>query len=163
MGIADKAVPVNADRSHFNFTMLSNAKPQHGQCPVKIDFSARAAEPRDAIKGQIARIYFYMHDRYDLNMSRQQQQLLMAWDKQFPVTEWERERDRRIAKRMGHSNPFVTGERTWSLGHKNRAEGVVTQLLSRQTQQTHAPIEIKTSFKTDCCSIAPIPFFVQRN
>ncbi|MFN3900470.1 endonuclease I family protein [Rheinheimera oceanensis] len=158
MGIADKAVPVNADRSNFNFTMLSNAKPQHGQCPVKIDFSARAAEPRDAIKGQIARIYFYMHDRYDLNMSRQQQQLLMAWDKQFPVTEWERERDRRIAKRMGHSNPFVTGERTWSLGHKNRAEGVVTQLLSRQTQQTHAPIEIKTSFKTDFCSIAPIPF-----
>ena len=73
MGIADKAVPVNADRSNFNFTMLSNAKPQHGQCPVKIDFSARAAEPRDAIKGQIARIYFYMHDRYDLNMSRQQQ------------------------------------------------------------------------------------------
>ena len=127
---------VNADRSNFNFTMLSNAKPQHGQCPVKIDFSARAAEPRDAIKGQIARIYFYMHDRYDLNMSRQQQQLLMAWDKQFSVTEWERERDKRIAKRMGHSNPFVTGERTWSLGHKNHAEGVVTQLPSRQTQQT---------------------------
>uniref|UniRef100_A0A486XI35 Endonuclease I n=1 Tax=Rheinheimera sp. BAL341 TaxID=1708203 RepID=A0A486XI35_9GAMM len=125
---------VNADRSNFNFTMLPQAKPQHGQCPVKVDFSARAVEPRDAIKGQIARIYFYMHDRYNLNMSRQQQQLLMAWDKQFPATEWERERDKRIAKHMGHHNPFVTGERIWSLGHKNRAEGVGTQLPAKQTQ-----------------------------
>ena len=47
----------------------------------------------------------------DLSMSRQQQQLLMAWDRQYPVTAWEKERDNRIAAVMGHHNPFVTGER----------------------------------------------------
>lgn len=57
-------------------------------------------------------------------MSRQQQQLLMAWDRMYPVSDWERERDRRIARAMGHANPFVTGERSWSLGYKARGEGL---------------------------------------
>ena len=116
---------VNGDRSNYNFGVLPSTELQHGACPIKIDFSQRTAEPRDEIKGQIARIYFYMHDRYDLRMSRQQQQLLMAWDRQFPVSDWEVERDRRISERMGHSNPFVTGERQWSLNHRNTADGVV--------------------------------------
>jgi deoxyribonuclease-1 len=69
-----------------------------------------------------------MFDRYKLNMSRQQQQLLMAWDKQYPVSPWEIERDRRIAAIMGHSNPFVTGERRWSQGYKAIGDGVVNAI-----------------------------------
>lgn len=69
-----------------------------------------------------------MFDRYNLNMSRQQQQLLMAWDKQYPVSSWEKERDRRIAAIMGHSNPFVTGERRWLQGYKAVGDGVVSDV-----------------------------------
>ncbi len=119
---------INANRSNYNFGMLPSTPKQHGACDFKVDFKGRTAEPRNEVKGQIARIYFYMHDRYNMRMSRQQQQLLMAWDKQFPVTEWERERDRRIAARMGHSNPFVTGERQWALGHKNTADGIYSKI-----------------------------------
>ncbi|OEY67584.1 endonuclease [Marinobacter sp. X15-166B] len=115
---------VNADRSNYSFGVLPGTQPQHGKCEVRVAFDQRAVEPRDAVKGQIARTYFYIHDRYNLRMSRQQQQLLMAWDRQFPVSQWERERDRRIAAIMGHHNPFVTGERSWALGHRNLAEGV---------------------------------------
>ncbi|MDX3775259.1 endonuclease [Chromatiaceae bacterium AAb-1] len=115
---------VNGDRSNFRFGVLPATTPQYGQCNVQVDFKGRVVEPRDQIKGMIARIYFYMHDRYDLSMSRQQQQLLMAWDRQFPVSEWELERDRRIAARIGHHNPFVTGERHWSLQYRNQAEGI---------------------------------------
>ena len=39
---------------------------------------------------------------------------------------WERQRDRRIAAIMGHSNPFVTGERSWTLNHRNSREGLVS-------------------------------------
>lgn len=53
-----------------------------------------------------------MFHRYNLNMSRQQQQLMMAWSKQYPVTEWERKRNERISKIAGYSNQFVTGKRT---------------------------------------------------
>ena len=64
--------------------------------------------------------------------------LLMAWDKRYPVSDSVRERDRRIADRMGHSNPFVTGERKWTLGHKNTADGVYTQI------PTDHPASVKT-------------------
>ena len=119
---------VNGDRSNFNYGMASGVAPQYGQCKTRVDFNQRAAEPRDEVKGLVARTTFYMFDRYKLSMSRQQQQLLMAWDKQYPVSSWEKERDRRIAAIMGHSNPFVTGERQWSQGHKAVGDGVVSAI-----------------------------------
>lgn len=100
-------VEVNGDPSNFSYGMTSKVAPQYGQCKTKVDFDQRAAEPRDEVKGLVARTTFYLFDRYNLNMSRQQQQLLMAWDKRFPVTPWEKERNKRIAAIMGHPNPFV--------------------------------------------------------
>lgn len=67
-------------------------------------------------------------------MSRQQQQLLMAWDAQYPVTAWEKERDNRIAAVMGHHNPFVTGNRTWSLENKPSRDGIVSVLPVRPSR-----------------------------
>jgi len=119
---------VNGDRSNFNYGMASGVAPQYGQCKTRVDFDQRAAEPRDEVKGLVARTTFYMFDRYKLSMSRQQQQILMAWDKQYPVSSWEKERDRRIAAIMGYSNPFVTGERRWSQGYKVVGDGVVSAL-----------------------------------
>lgn len=116
---------VNGDRAHFNYGMVSGVSPQYGQCATRIDFTSRTAEPRDEVKGLVARTTFYMFDRYNLNMSRQQQQVLMAWSKQHPVTDWERERNDRIAKVVGHSNPFVTGQSVWAIGYKPRGEGVI--------------------------------------
>jgi len=96
-----------------------------------VDFKGRAAEPRDEVKGLVARSTFYMYDRYGLSMSRQQQQLLMAWDRQHPVSAWEREWNSRTARVMGHHNPFITGERAWTLGHKPSREGLVSQIDTR--------------------------------
>ncbi|MFW8565572.1 endonuclease [Orrella sp. 11846] len=118
---------VNGDRSNFNFGMVSTSMPnQYGQCTTRTDFKARTTEPRDQAKGRVARVSFYMFDRYGLRMSRQQQRLLMAWHKQFPVDAWELERDRRIAAEMGHNNPFVTGEKTWTLDYRPSGEGLKT-------------------------------------
>jgi deoxyribonuclease-1 len=122
---------LNADRQNFNFGVLPNTPFQHGACPFKVDTRQRTVEPPDEAKGLIARVMFYMHDHYGLNMSRQQQQLFMAWDRHFPVSDWERERNRRITAVMGHTNPYVTGERQWQLGQKPRGEGlaVLVQLF----------------------------------
>src|SRR5690606_461782 len=112
---------VNSDRSDFEFGVLPGEPSRYGACPIEIDFKARIAEPRDKVKGDIARIYFYMADRYNLRLSRQQQQLFLAWDKLDPVDDWERTRDQRIAQHMGHSNPFVTGAQQWSLDRRAQA------------------------------------------
>ncbi len=107
---------VNADRSNYRYGMASINQPkQYGRCTSKTDFKQRIFEPRDEVKGLVARVYFYMHDQYKLDMSHQQQQLLMAWDKYYPPSKWEIERDTRTAKIMGHHNPYVTGEKKWQL------------------------------------------------
>jgi deoxyribonuclease-1 len=60
----------------------------------------------------------------------------MAWDKQHPVTAWEKERDNRIAPIMGYRNPFVTGERIWTPGYKPVGGGLVNAIPNRVTQPT---------------------------
>ncbi|HLR17941.1 MAG TPA: endonuclease [Alcanivoracaceae bacterium] len=128
---------VNADRSNYAFGALPNAPALYGACTFRVDFSARKAMPPESFRGAAARIYFYMADRYDLTLSRQQQQLFMAWHRQHPATDWEIERDRRIAAVMGHHNPFVTGERVWKLGHKNSREGLHSKVPATHPSQTN--------------------------
>lgn len=130
---------VNGDRSNFNYGMTSGVAPQYGQCTTKVDFEQRAVEPRDAVKGLVARTTFYMFDRYQLSMSRQQQQLLMAWDKQFPASAWELERNKRIASIMGHSNPFVSGERKWVPGYTPVGAGVVSAIPASASNSKATP------------------------
>ena len=98
---------VNGDRGNFMYSQWNGGEGQYGQCGMKIDFKEKVAEPPARARGSIARTYFYMRDRYDLNLSRQQTQLFNAWDKQYPVTEWECQRDERIARVQGNHNPYV--------------------------------------------------------
>ena len=127
---------VNGDRANFNYGMAAGVSAQYGACQTRIDFGSRTAEPRNEVKGLVARTTFYMFDRYNLNMSRQQQQLLMAWSKQYPATAWERKRNDRIAQIVGYSNPFVTGERVWTRGYKPAGEGVPHTRTSATIKQT---------------------------
>jgi deoxyribonuclease-1 len=133
---------LNADRSNFRFGLLPGSSYRHGQCDFKVEFSERTVEPRDEVKGQIARVWFYMHDHYNLRMSAGQQRLFIAWDNQFPVSNWERERDRRISRLMGHGNPFVSGERQWTLNHRNSGSGLSSAAPARQ-QPAPADTRIK--------------------
>lgn len=98
---------VNGDRSNYRFAMLAGEPRRYGQCDFEVDFKARKAEPREAVRGDIARIYFYMQDRYGFRLSKQQRRLLTAWHKADPVDKWERERNRRIHEVQGNGNPWV--------------------------------------------------------
>lgn len=130
---------VNADRSNYRFGMaVADAKGVYGQCQSRTDFKARVFEPRPEVRGFVARVMFYMHDRYNLSMSKNQQQLLLQWHRRWPVTDWELERDRRIAAITGQGNPFVSGERQWRLGHKNTADGL-TQAAAKGTAKPSQP------------------------
>lgn len=142
---------VNGDRSNFPFGVVTGGGAEYGQCQSKIDFQGRAFEPSDKAKGQVARTLFYMHNHYNLRMSEQQQRLLMAWDKQFPVTDWELERNQRIARLMGHDNPFVTGAKTWALGHKNEGLGVGSGELVKaiEAASTKSDIDALASVKAN--------------
>ncbi len=124
---------VNGDRAHYRFGMLPAQAPQYGSCEVKVDFKSRLVEPRAAIRGDIARIHFYMADKYQLPLAKAQQQLFMAWHQQDPVDETERKLQQRIAQQMGHANDFVTGKKVWQLNYKVSGFGLTTPKESRQT------------------------------
>lgn len=98
---------VNGDRNNFQYSQWNGGEQQYGQCSMKVDFKQKLAQPPERARGAIARTYFYMRDQYHLHLSRQQTQLFTAWDKQYPVTSWECERDNRIAKVQGNHNSYV--------------------------------------------------------
>ena len=74
----------------------------------------------------------------------------MAWDRQYPVSAWEQERDRRIARVMGHSNPFVTGERTWNLGMRGNGAGTMAQAIRSE------PVEHQVSGGYSSSVLSPV-------
>ena len=98
---------VNAMRSNFNFTMLPGEESDFGSCAMKID--SKKAEPPIEARGRIARTYMYMDRTYSrYSMSKQQRKLMAVWDKQFPATEWECLRAKRIEKLQGNINTVMT-------------------------------------------------------
>jgi len=98
---------VNGDRGNFAYSQWNGGEQQYGQCAMKVDFKNRQAEPPARARGAIARTYFYMRDQYHLRLSRQQTQLFTVWNKLYPVSSWECERDQRIARAQGNHNPYV--------------------------------------------------------
>lgn len=115
---------VNGDRSNFRFAVLPQTPGLYGACDLRIDFSQRAVQPREAIRGEIARINFYMYDRYKLRLSRQQEQLLMAWDRMYPVSDAEHQRHEKIMAITGIENAFVTGKKVWQRDYPPSGEGL---------------------------------------
>ncbi|CCG86046.1 deoxyribonuclease I [Erwinia piriflorinigrans] len=98
---------VNGDRGNFMYEQWNGGDQQYGQCAMKVDFKNKRAEPPERARGAIARTWFYMRDQYQLRMSKQQTRLMTAWNRLYPVTPWECERDRRIALVQGNNNPYV--------------------------------------------------------
>ena len=100
---------VNGDRSNYPFSAWSRQpEPVYGQCRTVVDFGMKRVQPREEVRGRVARIQFYMHERYGLRMSAQDRQLFCAWSREYPVDGWETERNRRIEAIQGSGNGFVT-------------------------------------------------------
>ncbi|CAM5210723.1 endonuclease [Alishewanella longhuensis] len=119
---------INGLRSDLPFAMVTeNISNQFGRCDIKIDTKNRKVQPKADIRGDIARVAFYMADRYNLTLSRQDQQLYLAWHKQDPVSELELLRHNRTAALTQRSNPFVTGEKSWQLGFRTSGVGLTPQ------------------------------------
>ncbi|MFQ0995777.1 endonuclease, partial [Gilliamella sp. BG2] len=99
---------VNGDRSNYRYSLFTDMFDQYGQCKTAVDFKERKFQPRDEIRGMIARTYLYMSDKYKINLSNQEEKLMTAWDKMFPPEKWECERNQQIKQIQGNDNRFIT-------------------------------------------------------
>jgi deoxyribonuclease-1 len=97
---------VNALRSNYNFVATVNTDSDFGSCAMKID--KRKVEPPSESMGRIARTYMYMHEAYpQYKMSKQQKQLMAAWDRLHPTSLWECQRYKRIKSIQNNDNKVM--------------------------------------------------------
>lgn len=87
---------LNGDRSNYRYGANEPKIGQYGRCNFEVDFEANRVYVRPEIRGDIARIYFYMSEKYNINLSKQERQMMEAWNKLDPIDEWEEERIKRI-------------------------------------------------------------------
>ena len=98
---------VNGDRSNYRFGFLSDHPDMYGKCDFKVDFKTRVAQPPTEQRGAIARTYMYMADQYPFQLSDYQIKLFEAWDRIYPASDWEIERNQIIYGITGRENPYI--------------------------------------------------------
>ena len=99
---------INGDRSNFRFGMIEGEKRVYGEVNMEILFSNKKAEPMESVFGDIARVYFYMRDRYGLRISKTQEKMLIAWNNIDPVSSWEKKKNQLIKELQGDENLYIT-------------------------------------------------------
>ena len=128
---ADKSV--NSDQSNYDFKMGGAPNDECDGCKE----GDRTWEPPDLVKGQVARMLFYMDVRYDgdddsktpdLNLVDQATGKgpeigylsdLLEWHCKYPVTDRERRRNDIVQSWQGNRNPFIDNpefvESVWNI------------------------------------------------
>lgn len=101
---------LNGLRSNYSMAQIAGAAMTFGGCKVKI--ADRKFEPMDEFKGIVARDYMYMDVNYPGHgvISEKNRKLFEAWNKSYPVTQWECERAGRIKKIQGNENQILSGQ-----------------------------------------------------
>ena len=98
---------VNERRRNYSMAIIKGEKREFGKCDVEI--TNKKVEPRENIRGEIARTYLYMDSVYPGRgiISKKHRELFDSWNKSDPVDEWECERAKRIENIQGNRNEIV--------------------------------------------------------
>jgi deoxyribonuclease-1 len=98
---------INNDRSNFKFNVKLPSKGKYGNCEFEVDFKARKVYPKAEIRGDIARAYFYMSEKYNINLSKSERKMMDKWNIKDPTSTWEKIKNERVFKLQGNKNSFI--------------------------------------------------------
>ncbi|WP_108974001.1 endonuclease [Leptospira ryugenii] len=98
---------LNQDRGNFDFGIIPGEPRQYGACDFEVNFSEAVAEPREAIRGDIARIYFYMEKQWGVEIQKSKRTLYEKWNQEDPVDTFEIQKNEAVEKVQGRKNPFI--------------------------------------------------------
>lgn len=102
-------IKLNSERMSFPFGEIKGEKRQFGEsCDFEVDRKRRIVEPRNAVRGDIARAMLYMSYQYDLPLFEKTKKRLIAWHKQDAPSKEEKRRAKIIEQIQGRENPFIT-------------------------------------------------------
>ena len=98
---------LNAARSNFDFDEIEGEARDFGACDFEVDGARKKVEVDPRLRGDIARAYLYMAERYGVVLEPLEKQRFLRWHRDDPPDAWERERNRRIRALQGTGNPYV--------------------------------------------------------
>ena len=100
---------INSSRSDHVFGETDEGQARFDYCPAFVrTYSPNpiVVEPRDSVKGNIARTLFYMNDEYGFSL-KEMTPMLKRWNRLDPPTEHEYWRNERIFILQGTRNIFI--------------------------------------------------------
>jgi deoxyribonuclease-1 len=102
----------NGRRGNDIFTDVSNNNPIFTGCPESkfgesVEGRVSGFEPPDAHKGNVARAIFYFAVRYEMEISKVEEDVLRHWNQMDPVDAEEQKRNDTIETIQGNRNPFI--------------------------------------------------------
>jgi deoxyribonuclease-1 len=100
---------LNADRSNFTYADVPKEERLYGACDVEVDRAKKLIEPPESVRGDIARIHFYMRDVYgdELPLTPAELAMFEQWNTADPPDAWEVDRNRRVATIQGRANDHL--------------------------------------------------------
>ena len=101
----------NHERLAYAFAEIPGEKWWREDCDLEIDKHKRLAEPREAVRGDIARAALYMEERWGIPIYQRQRSLLLRWHQEDPPDSHERWRNDQIEAYQGNRNPWIDGQR----------------------------------------------------
>lgn len=105
--LAPSVGELNGDRLNHPFGVVKDEPRDYGACDFEVGGSPKVAEPTEAVRGNVARVWLYMSDAYNIRLSPTERQRFEAWSEADSVDQRELLRDSRIEAEQGNRNPFV--------------------------------------------------------
>ena len=101
---------LNAIRSNYGFSELPYINShQFGSCEFKIDRKIKKVECKDSKKGIVSRVYLYMADRYNLELTDSEKELFNKWNKKYPPSLWEITWNNKVYAIQKTDNRYISG------------------------------------------------------
>lgn len=98
---------LNKARGSYRYGLIKGEKTVEKGCDFELDYRARVAEPRPAVRGDIARAMLYMEAQHGLTLHKKTKQLMERWQRDDPPSAEERRRNDIIERLQGNRNPFI--------------------------------------------------------
>lgn len=95
----------NSSRGNAPFTEIAGEKWRWPECDF--EKNSTGVEPRESVRGEIARSFLYMIDRYQLP-DHGQRALMLKWNRDDPVSDEEIQRNREIYLLQGVYNKYIS-------------------------------------------------------
>ncbi len=99
---------INGDRSNYSYGNIRGEKRVYGTVDMEIESKLKRAEPKQNIRGDIARTYLYMREKYNIPLSPKQEKQFIKWNNQDPTSRWEKKKNLLIKRLQGDANHYVS-------------------------------------------------------